>query len=335
MIYLDNAATTKISDEAFNEMLPYLKDEFGNAGTIYGLGRSAVMAIDKARRRVSDFIGARPEQIIFTSGGSEANNLVFRGMQRYLHSIGKKKIIVSAVEHESVLRAVESVSKKYIKDGFDVDYLKVDKYGIVQMNALDELLSEDTGLVSVMYVNNETGAINPVSDIGKLCSERGVLFHTDCVQAAGCQKIDVDNMRCDLLTISSHKIHGAKGVGALFVRDVNLIEPIIYGGYSQEFGKRGGTENVAGIVSFGKACEMAEQNVDSNSTEVSMYKRIFYNTLICALEKMKYYGNVCVNGDNIDVTGKTLNIRFDGIDSETLVLMLIRKVYLFQLALHV
>lgn len=242
MIYLDNAATTQMDERVLEAMMPYLTTEYGNAGTLYKFGRAANEAVQKARTQVAALINAEPEQIIFTSGGSEANNLVFRGLKDYLKSIGKTHILVSAVEHDSVLRAAESL----IKDGFHVEYIPVSSECRVSPAVIEDALRADTGLVSVMFANNETGAINPIEDIGTICMKRGILFHTDCVQAAGCYPIDVVKIGCDFLSVSSHKIHGCKGIGALYTKDKSKLTPIVYGGSEQEFGLRGGTENVAG-----------------------------------------------------------------------------------------
>ena len=249
MIYLDNAATTQLDPRVLESMMPYLMTQYGNAGTLYRFGRAANEAIQEARARVARFIGAGPDSIIFTSGGSEANNLVFHGVRDYLKRIGRTHVLVSAVEHDSVLRAAESL----IKDGFDVEYIPVLGNGTVPSAAVERALRADTGLVSVMYVNNETGVENPVGDIGSICLKHGVLFHTDCVQAAGCHPIDTTSIGCDFLSISAHKIHGPKGTGALYAKDSSILSPLIYGGHDQEFGLRGGTENVAGIVGFGRA----------------------------------------------------------------------------------
>ena len=196
-------------------MMPYLTTQYGNAGTLYRFGRAANEAIQESRARVARFIGADPNSIIFTSGGSEANNLVFHGVRDYLKRIGRTHILVSAVEHDSVLRAAESL----MKDGFDVEYIPVLGNGTVPSAAVERALRADTGLVSVMYVNNETGVENPVGDIGSICLKHGVLFHTDCVQAAGCHPIDTTSIGCDFLSISAHKIHGPKGTGALYAKD--------------------------------------------------------------------------------------------------------------------
>ena len=310
-------------------LLPYLKNEYGNAGTIYGLGRRAADAIANARKQVAGLINAEPEQIIFTSGGSEANSLVFHGLCRRLMQSGKKHIIVSATEHDSVLKAAEALrnplccnNEKCTKDEFDIQYLSVDKYGVVSTDELQKMLTDDVGLVSVMYVNNETGSVNPVKEIGRVCAEHNILFHTDCVQAAGCHPIDVSNIECDFLSLSSHKIHGAKGVGALFAKRKELLSPIIYGGHSQEFGVRGGTENVAGIVGFGTACELAILGREDYGNTVYFYKKEFYRRLISALNTYGMKDVVKVNGAPGHTKGRTLNLRFAGVDGETLLLML-------------
>lgn len=319
MIYLDNAATTKIAPQVLNEMMPYLKEEYGNPGTIYGIGRKAADAVALARQRVARFIGAEPEQIIFTSGGSEANNLVIHGTRKYTRSIGKEIILISEVEHDSVIRAARQYNSTVC--------VGVDEFGTVcpeHVNRMLVFLNGNIGLVSVMYANNETGSVNPVAEIGKICAEHGVLFHTDCVQAAGCQPIDIKEIGCDFLSISSHKIHGAKGVGALFVKNKELLSPLVYGGALQEFGLRGGTENVAGIVGFGKACELATLGREEYLETVSYYRRLFLTRLEYDLKNSGFDGTVSVNGESPydGHKGKTLNIRFDGVDAETLVLML-------------
>lgn len=330
MIYLDNAATTKIHPDVLKAMMPYLTTEYGNAGTKYELGRTAAKAIEVARKNVADFIGAKEGQIIFTSSGSEANNMAILGVLDYLRFSGKKRILVSSVEHDSVIKAANAAEKALchssennIKDRFHVEYIRVNSDGTLDMNHLSELLSkDDVGLVSVMYVNNETGAVNPVHDIGEICASRDILFHTDCVQAAGCHHIDVNYIGCDFATISAHKIHGGKGVGALYIKDKRVIRPIIHGGRTQEFGMRGGTENVAGIVGFGKACQMAKSELVERRTAVSLVKRLFYSTLTDELNKLGISDILSINGQDISNDGKTLNIRFKNVDSETLLLML-------------
>lgn len=314
MIYLDNAATTQLDPRVLESMMPYLTTQYGNAGTLYRFGRAANEAIQEARARVARFIGADPDSIIFTSGGSEANNLVFHGVKDYLKRIGRTHILVSAVEHDSVLRAAESL----MKDGFDVEYIPVLGNGTVPSAAVERALRADTGLVSVMYVNNETGVENPVGDIGSICLKHGVLFHTDCVQAAGCHPIDTTSIGCDFLSISAHKIHGPKGTGALYAKDSSILSPLIYGGHDQEFGLRGGTENVAGIVGFGRACEIASAQQNEDRTTVSMLKQRF----VTELQSHLGGDTVHINGTSLLAPGKTVNLRIDGVDNETLILML-------------
>lgn len=321
MIYLDNAATTPIDRRVLESMMPYLTTQYGNAGTLYKFGRAANEAIQNARAQVSRFVGASNGSIIFTSGGSESNNLVFRGVKEYLKRIGRTHVLVSTVEHDSVLRAAESL----IKEGFDVGYIPVQGDGSVSLTALEGLLRPDTGLVSVMYVNNETGAVNPVCDIGSLCMKHGVLFHTDCVQAAGCRAIDAVEIGCDFLSVSSHKIHGPKGVGALYVKDMTTITPLIYGGAEQEYGLRGGTENVAGIVGFGRACELSAAQLQEDKTYVSSLKQRFVTELTDALKEQGMDGIIHINGGSIMAPGKTVNLRIDGVDNESLILMLDNK----------
>lgn len=322
MIYLDNASTTKIDPSVLDAMMPFLTDEYGNPGTIYGLGRRAKEAVEKARAQVAKFIGAKPEQIIFTSGGTEANNMVFSSLLSFLEQSEKTHVITTSSDHVSVL---DSARNLCIKRGFDLTELQVNHHGCVELGSLKSELRENTGLVSIMYMNNETGSENPVEEIGAMCHERGILFHSDCVQAAGCCKLDVEKMNCDFLSLSSHKIHGPKGVGALYVRDMSLITPMIRGGSAQEFGMRGGTENVAGIVGFGAACELMNESLHEIDVHNSMLKQVFYNVLEENLKAQGLQNVLHVNGDLIIKHGKTINIRFDDVDGETLLLMLDAK----------
>jgi len=322
MIYLDNAATTQIHPEVLEAMMPYLKNEYGNAGTLYSLGRSSAQAIDKARKSVAELIGAKPNQIVFTSGGSEANSMVFNGVKNYLKEIGKTHIVASQIEHDSVLKA----AKNLIKDGFYITYLKVDSNGRVDIEELKGLINQDdVGLVSIMYVNNEIGSINPIHEIGMLCKEKGILFHTDCVQAMGSHPINVDYMNCDFLSMSAHKIHAPKGVGALYIRDKSNITSMIHGGTSQEYGLRGGTENVAGIVGFGHACSMFYETSGILSMTTTYLKRMFYEKLCDGLDKHGIKQILNINGSTLDEPGKVLNLKFTDVDGETLVLALDSK----------
>ena len=320
-IYLDNAATTKPLDDVVNAMMPYLKEEYGNPGAIYSLGKEARDAVGEARSKVAEFFGCEPEQVIFTSGGSEGNNFVFRGLSEYLRWKHKMHILVSSVEHDSVFHAASALAK----DGFEVEYIPVSPTGEVRVSDVENMIRKETGLVSVMYVNNETGAVNPVEDIGAVCAKRGVLFHADCVQAAGAHKIDVRRIGCDFATMSGHKIHSVKGVGAIFVKEVDRLNPLIYGGAEQEFGYRGGTENVPGIVALGKACEISNASIHENMIKVSTTKQIFYATLKETLEGFGLGDILHINGPSPVVPGKILNIRLDGVDAQTLLLLLSAK----------
>lgn len=321
MIYLDSAATTRVSRDVLDAMLPYLTEEYGNAGTLYSLGRNAAAAVKKAREQTAGLFGCEPDHVIFTSGGSESNNTVFKGLRQKLLKNGKRHLVVSAVEHDSVLRAAESLTK----DGFYITYVEPDGSGIVQPDAVERAIQEDTGLVSVMYVNNETGAVNDIHAIGQICRVHSVLFHADCVQAAGQYSLDVEANCVDFASVSSHKIHGPKGVGTLFVRNQDIL-PLVCGGSEQEFGLRGGTENVPGIVGFGKACEIASGSLRESTIEVSVLKQKFYTQLIESLADCGV-GRECVhvNGRPVIESGKVLNLRFDGVDAETLLLMLDTK----------
>ncbi len=323
MIYLDNAATTMMYPEVLNAMKPYMGKQYGNAGTLYALGRESREAMDKARCQVASLLKCSPENIIFTSGGTESNNTVIFGLRRHLTEQGKTQIISSKVEHDSIIHALEALSREnemLIKPVFDVRFLGVNNDCRVQIEELKKIISDKTGLVSVMFVNNETGARNPVEDIGKLCKQNGVLFHTDCVQAAGLQDIDVNKINCDFLSISAHKIHGPKGIGALYIRDKSIIDPIIHGGLSQEFGLRGGTENVPNIVGFGKACEIAQDNLKFNQVLIHNIASKFINAIYYYAEEVDLSENIRFN--LIENQTKTLSLLIKDCDAQTLVLML-------------
>lgn len=313
MIYLDNAATTQIDPLVLGAMMPYLILEYGNPGGLYTLGRRANDAVQTARERVAAFINAAADNVVFTSGGSEANNLVFLGVKEHLQKNGKTHVLVSAIEHDSVLKAAKSLTKY----GFDVEFIPpILGEATISAEDVQERIRPETGIVSVMYANNETGDVSRVDQIGELCKESGVLFHTDCVQAAGCLELDVNKFSCDFLSISSHKIHGPKGVGALYIRDRAIMEPLIYGGGSQEFGLRGGTENVAGIVGFGSACELSKKHIH---TTVPL--QAFYKGIGRAIREMRISG-IHINGASTGRIWKTLSISVDDVDAQTLLLLL-------------
>lgn len=332
MIYLDNSATTPIHPEVLKAMMPYLKGGYGNAGAVYRIGRESAKAIQKAREQVAQLFNASADQIVFTSGGSEGNNMVFSyGMRCMLEERGKKHVVISQIEHDSVYEAATHMfkpsGKTDIKDDFYTQFIHIKSDGTVDVKHLEALLDEDEsiGLVSVMYVNNETGAVNPINHIGEICGERGIIFHTDCVQAAGCHTIDTNTIGCDFATISGHKIHAPKGIGAIYIKDKTLARSLIYGGANQEFGLRGGTENVAGIVGLGKACDLICSDFGTQRVTVSLLKRLFYGNMISYLKEAHLEDKIHVNGASVGDVGKTLNLRVENIDSETLLLMLDAK----------
>lgn len=321
MIYLDNASTTKIDQRVLTAMMPYLTDEYGNAGTLYELGRKSADAINDARESVADMIGATSNQIIFTSGGTESNNLAFLGTTRYLEQIGKNHIVTTDIEHDSILNATRKIHEM---QSFLIEYVPPKKNDGVDFHEVLDCITYTTGLVSVMNTNNETGLQNlGLEKIGEFCNKNGILFHTDCVQAVGFHELDVERLHCDMMSLSSHKIHGPKGVGALYVRDKSILDPLINGGSSQEFGLRGGTENVAGIVGFGEACKIVRLELENDSKYIAILLQLLYNNICKYLSDSGLVNIVHINGGN-DVLkhGKTLNVRFDGVDGETLLLML-------------
>lgn len=318
MIYLDNAATTKIAPEVLDAMMPYLQEQYGNAGTLYGFGRQAAEAIQTARAQTAMLFGCTPEHIVFTSGGSEGNNMIVKGLRHKLLQSGKTHLVLSATEHDSMIKAAESLTK----DGFYITYVKPNPSGCITVDEVSAAIQNDTGFVSIMMANNETGAINDIQGIGEVCKRHAILFHSDCVQSAGQFVLDVDKNNLDFATISAHKIHGPKGVGAVYIRDLSLT-PLIHGGAEQEFGFRGGTENVAGIVGLGAACVGAAQSMSITAISVSTLKQMFVMELAKNLphQNLKEDG-VYANGYTYLDPGKVLNLRIDGVFGETLVLMM-------------
>lgn len=315
MIYLDNAATTQVSPTVLDAMRPYLEAEYGNPGSLHELGGHARDAVIHARSQVAGLFGCDPHRIVFTSGGAEGNSSVFAGVRRHLLDSGRTHIIISAIEHDSVRHAAEAL----IADGFSVSELGVNSMGKVSVDDLKKLITERTGLVSVMSVNNEVGSTNPTWDIGDLLEDTPILFHTDCVQAAGVFGVDTALIKCDYATISSHKIHGPKGVGALYIKKDAPFEPMIHGGTEQECGLRGGTENVPGIVGFGQACEDAVNMLGSDMIHISALKRLFFDELI---NDRTIKECVSDNADSAHLPGKVLNLKVNGVDAQTLVLYL-------------
>jgi cysteine desulfurase len=264
-IYLDNAASTPILDDVITEMIPYFKEHYGNPSSSHRFGRMTMRAIENARTRVSSLIGCKKQEIIFTSGATEANNLAIKGVANLVRKTNpeRKCIIASAIEHESILEAFRDLEE----GGFYVNYLPVTKEGRIRTADLQRTIDDRTALVSIMFSNNEVGTIQPISELATITHQKGGLFHTDAVQAVGKTHIDVKQLGVDLLSMSSHKINGPKGVGALYKRDGLKLAAIIHGG-GQESTLRSGTENVHGIVGFGKACEIAAQRIVEYETNV-------------------------------------------------------------------
>lgn len=309
-IYLDNAATTKMSAAAINAMTPYFDTVYGNPSSLHSAGQAAAEALADARRRIAACIGAQTNEIIFTSGGSEADNQAIISAARSGARKGKKHIISTAIEHHAVLHTL----KKLEKEGYDITLLKVGENGIVDPAQVREAIRDDTCLVTVMFANNEIGSIQPVSEIGAVCAERCVLFHTDAVQAAGHLQIDVKTMHIDMLSISAHKFRGPKGIGALYARKGVLLTNIIEGG-AQERGKRAGTENVPAIMGMAAALEEANANMEQDAVKLkAMRDRL--------IEGLSAIPHSALNGDAEKRLPGNVNFCFEGIEGESLLLLL-------------
>ena len=322
MIYLDNAATTKIDPVVLEAMMPYLTGEYGNPGSIYPLGNRASTAVHNARKQVARMMGADESNIIFTSSGTEANNLAFNSCLHYGVENNRDIILISAVEHSSVVNFAEFLHIKY---GFYIIKIAVNPDGTIDFNDLVaklERFHQRIALVSIMMVNNELGSINNAYRISQECSERGILTHFDCVQAAGNIDINVGVLNCDFASVSSHKIHGPKGVGALFVKDRSIVTPLIHGGSNQEFGLRGGTQNVAGIVGFGEACRLAVLYHNGKDSITLSMKRKFIEELKKEFESKDMLNILFFNAGSDFNHSKVLSVRLVGIDAETMVIAL-------------
>jgi len=283
LIYLDNAASTQIHNDVLDSMLPFLKEQYGNPSSIHRYGRLSRKAIHKARKQIASLINADPAEILITSGGTESNNTVLIGISSQFPD---SQIITSSIEHDAILEPC----KKLISNGFQVNYLSVDKSGIINTMDLKNIISKKTSLVSIMFGNNEVGTIQPISEIVKICHENKVVFHTDAVQAVGKVAIDVKELGVDLLSISSHKLHGPKGVGALYIKDGVKIDPVILGG-GQEFRLRSGTENVASIVGFGQACEIAQNNLIENSSLIKKLQTLLVKRVLDEIPEVTFNGH--------------------------------------------
>lgn len=312
-IYADNAATTQMSRAAIDAMLPYLETIYGNPSSLHSVGQQAAGALLSARDRIAKCLNASPREIYFTSGGSEADNQAILSAARLGERKGKKHIISTAFEHHAVLHTLQKLEK----EGFAVELLPVGPIGTVTAQQVKDAIREDTCLVSVMYANNEIGSILPISEIGAVCREAGVLFHTDAVQAAGHLPIDVKAQNIDLLSLSAHKFHGPKGTGVLYARQGVFLTSLIEGG-AQERGKRGGTENTPAIAGMAAALREAVDHMAENTEKVTRLRE----TLIAGLSTIEH---ARLNGDRAQRVPGTVNFCFEGIEGESLLLLLDRK----------
>lgn len=312
-IYVDNAATTKTSRTAIDAMLPYFDKIYGNPSSLHSVGQAAADALRKAREEAAEVLGCEPSEITFTSGGSEADNQALVSAAAIGARKGKKHIISTAFEHHAVLHTL----KKLEKEGFEVTLLDVHENGMVSARQVADAIREDTCLVTVMYANNEIGSIQPIAEIGAVCREKGVIFHTDAVQAVGHIHINVKEENIDMLSLSAHKFHGPKGVGLLYARRGIRLTNIIEGGV-QERGKRAGTENIPGIVGMVAALKEANANIDANAAKVSALR----DRLIAGLEKIPHSA---LNGDRTRRLPGNVSFCFEGIEGESLLLLLDAK----------
>ena len=309
-IYLDYNATTPLDPRVLDEMMPYLVDNYGNPSSIHSPGSVARAALDCGRERVSDYLGARPGEIVFTSGGSESNNFAIKGLASALSEKGNH-LVTTAVEHASCLEAFRFLERS----GFEVTYLPVDSSGLVYPEQFRDAITERTILVSCMYVNNETGVISPIREIGEIARDRGVIFHTDAVQALGKMEIDLADLPVDMASFSSHKICGPKGAGALYTKKGTALESFVHGG-GQERGKRSGTENVAAIFGFGFACELLRGEMQSESARLEGLRNRLFQELSQSI------GDIYLNGHPDARVCNTLNVGFPGISGDSVVMNL-------------
>ncbi|AFK86993.1 MULTISPECIES: cysteine desulfurase NifS [Thermoanaerobacterium] len=308
-IYLDNAATTPIRSEVLDAMMPYLSNRFGNPSSLYSYGQEAKKAIEEARDKVANAIYANSDEIFFTSGGTESDNWALKGAAYALKGKGNH-IITSSVEHHAILHTCQYLESQ----GFEITYLPVDEYGLVDPNELKKAIKDSTILVSIMYANNEIGTIEPIQELANVSHEKGVLFHTDAVQAVGNVPIDVKKLDVDMLSMSAHKIYGPKGVGALYIRKGLRIDTLLQGG-AQERNRRAGTENVAGIVGFGTAIELITKNIDEHIKKLTVLR----DKLIDGILKIPY---TRLNGHPVKRLPGNVNVSFEFVDGESLILSL-------------
>ena len=309
-IYLDNAATTKMSDTAIKAMIPYMNEIYGNPSSLHSVGQEANEALQNARERIAKLLGCEPKEITFTSGGSEADNQAIISVAKLGERKGKKHIISTAFEHHAVLHTLEKLEKQ----GFEVTILDVHENGLISAEQVCNAIRDDTCLVTVMYANNEIGTIQPIAEIGAVCREKGVLFHTDAVQAAGHLKINVKEQNIDMLSLSAHKFHGPKGIGVLYARKGILLTNLIEGG-AQERGKRAGTENIPAIMGMVTALEEACAKIEENTAKLTALR----DKLIAGLSEIPHS---ILNGDAKQRLPGNVNFCFEGIEGESLLLLL-------------
>lgn len=309
-VYLDNAATTMLNGEVLQEMMPYLTSIYGNSSSLHSFGREAVSGVDSARDKIAKYLGAKSNEIFFTSGGTEANNWALRGVA-YANIKKGKHIITSQIEHHSIL----DTCKQLEKEGFEVTYLPVDETGLVSVSSLLHEIKSTTTIVSIMAVNNEIGTIQNIKAISEIVKYYGAYFHVDAVQALGAFPLNVNDLGVDLLSISAHKIHGPKGTGALYIREGVKINKFMLGG-EQEMNRRGGTVNVAGAVGFGKAIEL-------NARDMAFKDKKLYELTSYFIKKVEYeIPNIKLNGNMMQKTNSIVSITFDGVEGENLIMLL-------------
>ena len=312
-IYADNAATTKMSRTAIDAMLPYMETYYGNPSSLHSVGQKAAEALQSARERIAACLGCQPREITFTSGGSEADNQALLSAAKLGARKGKKHIISTAFEHHAILHSL----KRLEKEGFEVELLPVGETGTITAQQVRDAIRDDTCLVTIMYANNEIGSILPIAEIGAVCKEKGVLFHTDAVQAAGHVHINVREQNIDMLSLSAHKFHGPKGIGVLYARQGVILTPLIEGG-AQERGKRAGTENIPAIMGMAAELEEACAHIDENAQKVSALR----DKLIAGLSKIPHSA---LNGDPVNRLPGNVSFCFEGIEGESLLLLLDAK----------
>ncbi|WP_058486218.1 cysteine desulfurase NifS [Defluviitalea phaphyphila] len=312
-IYFDNAATTSMKKEVIDAMMPYFTESFGNPSSIYEIARENKKALDESRDKIAKLLGADSKEIYFTSGGTESDNWAIKGIADVYKDKGNH-IITSSIEHHAVLHTCEYLEK----NGFEVTYLPVDEYGQVNPKDVEKAIKDNTILITIMYANNEIGTIQPIEEIGKIAKEKGVIFHTDAVQAVGHIPVDVKKANVDLLSLSGHKFHGPKGVGALYIRKGIKIKPLLHGG-AQERGRRGGTENVPGIVGLAKALELAVENMEENNKKMIELRDYIIKGVTEKIEHVK------LNGHPTNRLPNNINFTFDFIEGESLLLLLDMK----------